>query len=304
MNSTFSLFDLHCDTAFEMFARSLPFGDGRLCINAGEAAKFGLYSQVFALWSDVKLSEEEAWRDFWRMLPTYDSIEFPNLRKFLAVEGGHLLGGELSRLRLLAAVGVRILTPVWGGTARIGGAHDTDIGLSEFGEAVVRECFRLHIIPDVSHGSVRLTDDVLRLASECGNPVIASHSCSFAVNPHTRNLCDRQFEAIARSGGIVGLCMAGAHIGGTRDVAEVLRHIDHFLSIGDFASRTLCLGCDFDGAADYPRGIEKLGGLYSLAEAMSKIGYAEPLIRGILCGNAHRFFCLNVAQTVSVSELA
>ena len=34
-------------------------------------------------------------------------------------------------------------------------------------------------------------------------PVIASHSCAYALNPHRRNLKDDQLKALAKNGGVV-----------------------------------------------------------------------------------------------------
>ena len=77
-------------------------------------------------------------------------------RLFLAVEGANLLGGDILRLDKLYSDGVRFLTLVWKGTSCIGGAWDTDEGLSSFGREVVKRCSELGIVVDLSHASHKM----------------------------------------------------------------------------------------------------------------------------------------------------
>jgi membrane dipeptidase len=75
-------------------------------------------------------------------------------------------------------------------------------GLTEFGRSVVREMNRLGMIIDVSHASKEAVDEVLKITTA---PVIASHSCVYALCPHDRNLTDDQIKAIAKNGGVIGI---------------------------------------------------------------------------------------------------
>lgn len=104
--------------------------------------------------------------------------------------------GSLSRLAALYRAGIRVLTLLWGGNTCIGGSHDTDSGLTPFGRAVVRKCHQIGIIPDISHASVASAEEIIEISLSTGKPCIASHSDSYHVFPHTRNLSDRHFLAI------------------------------------------------------------------------------------------------------------
>ncbi|HEX2534324.1 MAG TPA: membrane dipeptidase, partial [Chitinophagaceae bacterium] len=75
-------------------------------------------------------------------------------------------------------------------------------GLTAFGRKVVQRMNALGMIVDLSHVGEQTFSDVLQVATR---PVIASHSCVYALNPVPRNLKDEQIKAIARTGGVVQL---------------------------------------------------------------------------------------------------
>src|SRR5699024_4754942 len=71
----------------------------------------------------------------------------------LSVEGGAVLGGDLSKLQALYDDGVRLMTLTWNDSNEIGNgcfAENTG-GLTPFGKDVVREMQKMHILVDVSH---------------------------------------------------------------------------------------------------------------------------------------------------------
>ena len=63
---------------------------------------------------------------------------------------------------------------------------------------------RLGMIIDLAHISEPGFWDVLEISED---PVIDSHSNSFTVCDHLRNLTDEQIRALAKKGGMVGLVM-------------------------------------------------------------------------------------------------
>ena len=295
------IFDLHCDTLYELYKRKLPFDNAELHITADRTAGFSDYTQVLAIWSEQKLSEEECFAQFKRILAYKDTLRFPeNFHPILAVEGGKLLAGKLDRVKTLADAGVRYLTPVWADECCMGGAWNTEAGLTGFGFSAVRECLERGIFPDLSHTSGRMADEILELCGECGKPTLATHSNSFAVYPHPRNLTDERFGKLLKLGGIVGISLCPYHLcdeKGGCGVDRVLTHIEHYLSLG--GEKAVCLGCDFDGIERTPAGLSSCAELPRLAESMSRIGYSDPLIEAILYENAASFFERNGVPAIS-----
>ena len=53
---------------------------------------------------------------------------------------------------------------MWKGEGCIGGAFDTEKGLTAFGRRVVKTAMEKGIVIDVSHGSGKLTDECLDIA--------------------------------------------------------------------------------------------------------------------------------------------
>ena len=192
------------------------------------------------------------------------------------------------------AKGVRILTLMWKGRTCIGGSYDTDYPLDRFGGAVLRHCFHLDIVPDLSHASDRTFFDCIPYAEKAGKPLIASHSNSRAIFDHPRNLTDEMFGIIRDLGGVVGISLYPNHVcSGECTVEDVLRHIEHYIMMD--GENTVCLGCDFDGIEITPKDIPSARFITNLAYEMEKRGYGNMLINKIFFENADTFFSKNIA---------
>ena len=79
---------------------------------------------------------------------------------------------------------------------------DTGPGLTPAGKDLVRACNRLGIMIDLSHLNEKGFWDVARLSAA---PLVATHACAHANCSSTRNLTDRQLDAIRESDGVVGV---------------------------------------------------------------------------------------------------
>lgn len=294
------LFDLHCDTLFEMHKKGENLWSNSLDVSLEKAQNYEEYAQIFAIWSDNTLAEEECYQNCLTILkesrPLFDTINDGETHRFwYGVEGGRLLNNDLSRLSVLYQQGVRFFTLVWSGLCAIGGAHDTDCGFTEFGYKVLKTCFSLGIIPDLSHASDVMFYEAAEEAEKRNCPIIASHSNSRYVFPHTRNLTDAMFRRICDLGGIVGISMATIHLTDeTCTIDHVIRHIDHYLSLG--GEEHLCLGCDFDGVAEKPKEIQNLADLYKLANELVKKGYKQSLVERIFYTNAQNFVTMWIKE--------
>lgn len=310
----FCLFDTHCDTPYEMFKRNKGLRSEELHVSLDYAKRFDAYLQCAAVWSNKKLSDDEAYVQFRKissyfraacnsdseaaLCRTYKEAEAAiSQRKaafILTVEDARLLSGDIRRLDVLRDEGVRILTFQWQGETCVGGGFDTDIPLSPFGRELMYKCADFKIIADISHACDRTAIDMLCIADECSVPVIATHSNSYTVCPHPRNLKDGILDKLVCTGGIVGISMAPQHLSpdGRANAETVFSHIEHYAKRG--YEKHICLGCDFDGIETTPSDISNLGKAENIAECMLKHNYPEDTVRDIMSENARRFFEKNL----------
>ena len=302
------LFDLHCDTPYEMAHKNAPLTHNDLHISLDKTTLYSAYIQSAAVWSNHRLNDEDAWKDYLRISDhfmrevgntpnavlgrTADDLRRADLsgeRCFIcAVEDARILAGNLTRLEVLQKRGVRFLTLTWAGESCIGGSHDTDKPLTDFGQGVMERCFDLHIIPDVSHASRAVTAEVLQIAKAHRKPVIATHSNAYSVHPHTRNLTDEEFLAIAECGGIVGISLCPEHLcAGKCGIEAVADHIRHYIRLG--GENSVCLGCDFDGIGETPDGLNNVSYLPHLANHLNAMGIPSRVIDKLFFDNAYGF---------------
>ncbi len=295
------LFDLHCDTAGEMLTQGQPLSCNTLAVSLASASVFERYTQVMAHWTDCRLTDEEGWSRFWQILQnlqndpavrlgkvTFDPDDTSRPRLILAVEDARILAGELTRVDALADAGVHILTPLWAGETCIGGSHDTNVGLTDFGKAAVKRAIHCGMIPDISHASRASADDIFEIAAQTGSPVIASHSNAYDVCPVSRNLRREQIGQILHADGLIGINLytrfLNADAGAT--AADALPHIEYLCSLG--AEGQLALGCDMDGC-ELPPDLSEVGALPRLAERLLAHNYPQSLVDALFWDNANRF---------------
>ncbi len=311
-----SLFDTHCDTAYELYHRGVGLDRNNCHVSLENAAVYDQYAQYYAIWSNRRLDDEACFQDFLKISDNF-AAEIARMSDravlvrsaddltravaegkhaaILAVEDARLLAGKPERLDELAARGVKYLTLLWGGDTCIGGSHDTENGLTDFGKAVVRGCFARGIVPDISHASERSVDDLLPIAYECGKPIIATHSNSHTLYGHTRNLRDRHFAAIRELGGVVGVSLCPYHLKDQTDApanAEtVFSHVEYYLSLG--GEDMVGFGADWDGT-DLPAGFDNVSSLAAVAEIMAAHNYSDELIDKLFWKNMYNFAIQNL----------
>ena len=289
-----SLFDLHCDTAYEMLRQKQSLQENALAVSLKKAAIFDRYVQVMAHWTDSALDDESGWIQFHAMLNNLKND--PALKKaknhsptlLLAVEDARILAGKLERADELYHLGVRILTPLWKGETCIGGSHDTSSGLTGFGKTALSRAAKLGMILDISHASEKSAKEIFDVAKEHRRPVIASHSNAHAICPVSRNLKKDQIQAVVDCDGVIGINLHRHFLSkdGNAKINDILAHIAYFLENG--AEDHLALGCDMDGC-ELPKEIPDLSKLPILADAMQKANYSETLIEKIFYQNAYSF---------------
>jgi len=210
----------------------------------------GVDLQVFSIWVSPDEKEKKYFEnandminklDFlisrvpkdWGLAKSYQDIAY-NSRKnkmscVIGVEGGHIIGRDISKLEALHDRGMRYLGLTWNNSNHIASsAKDetfnrnslSNIGLSNFGSEVVQKCNDLGVIIDVSHAGEQAFWDVVDQSQE---PIIASHSSVYALCPHYRNLKDDQIKAIAKTGGAVFINFYPGYIDSTfQQKAEII----------------------------------------------------------------------------------
>lgn len=209
------------------------------------------------------------------------------------LEGAEGIGSDLGELEVLHAAGLRSLGPVWsrsnifghGVPFRYPSGPDIGPGLTDAGKRLVAECDRLGVLVDLSHLNEAGFWDVARISTR---PLVATHSNAHAISQQSRNLTDRQLDAIRDTGGVVGLnfgCQFLRPDGQRRsdtglDVA--VRHLAHL--VDRLGEQGVALGSDFDGAL-MPDAIGTAAGLPALVQAMADAGFGADLVHQICWGN-------------------
>ena len=209
------------------------------------------------------------------------------------IEGAEAIDPDLNMLDLLHAAGLRSLGLVWsrsnifahGVPFRFPGTPDTGPGLTDAGRALVRGCNDRKILIDLSHLNEQGFWDVAALTTA---PLVATHSNVHTLCPSSRNLTERQLDAIRESRGVVGLNFATCFLrpdGAMRadtDLDLMRRHLD--ILIERLGEDGVALGSDFDGAV-VPAAIGSVAGLPALFEHLRQSGYSESLMKKIAHDN-------------------
>jgi membrane dipeptidase len=212
------------------------------------------------------------------------------------LEGAEAIDPGLLALEVWHAAGLRSLGPVWSRPNAFGhgvpfsfpGSPDTGPGLTRAGRALVRRCAELGIAVDLSHLNEAGFWDVARLDR---SPLIASHSGVHALAPATRNLTDAQLDAIAASGGLVGIVFATPFLRADgKDEADtpLATIVAHARYAADrIGVDHVALGSDFDGAT-IPAELGDVAGLPRLLDALRADGFAAGEVEAIAWGNWRR----------------
>jgi len=218
----------------------------------------------------------------------------------LHMEGADGVDADLEELEHLYRAGLRSLGPVWsrpnifdhGVPFAWPRTPDTGPGLTAAGKELVKACNRLGVMIDVSHLNEQGFWDVARLSSA---PLVATHACVHAICSSTRNLTDRQLDAIRDSDGIVGVNFSVNDVRPDADLnADTPLHLltSHFRYLAErIGIDRVAIGSGFDGAA-IPAAIKDASGLKNLIEALRIAGFDEGAIRKIAFENWMRVFRL------------
>lgn len=199
----------------------------------------------------------------------------------LHLEGAEAIDPGLELLEEWHERGLRSLGPVWsrpnafahGVPFAFPSSPDVGPGLTARGTALVEACGELGILVDLSHLNEAGFWDVARLEP---GPLVASHSGAHAICAASRNLTDRQLDAIGASGGLVGIVFATPFL--RPDFADdpdtpIALIAEHARYVADrIGVAHVGLGSDFDGAT-IPAELADAAGLPRLVEALGAQGF-------------------------------
>lgn len=205
----------------------------------------------------------------------------------LHFEGAEPIDTSMDSLEVFYQAGLRSLGLVWsrpneyahGVPFKFPCTPDTGPGLTEAGRELVRACNRLGILVDLSHLNEQGFWDVARISDA---PLVATHSNAHNLCAFTRNLTDRQLDAIRDSDGMVGVNFGVYFLrdDGGRDLDTpldvIVRHVDYLVE--RLGIDRVGFGSDFDGAS-VPSELGDVAGLPRLMAALRNSGYDEPSLR-------------------------
>jgi len=209
------------------------------------------------------------------------------------LEGAEPLSADLSDLEQWYERGLRSVGITWSRRNDFGegvpfsfpGSPDTGPGLTRAGLDLVHACNLLGILVDVSHLNEAGFWDLARITQA---PIVATHSNAHEICASTRNLTDRQLDAIGDSGGVVGVNFSPLFLreDGSFDTSSsltgIVRHLDYIAS--RIGVDHVAFGSDFEGA-ELAEDLDGVAGLPRLLDALRAAGYEDEALAKITHGN-------------------
>lgn len=211
----------------------------------------------------------------------------------LHFEGAEAIAESLDDLQAYYDIGLRSVGLVWSRPNAFGEgvpfkfpvSPDTGPGLTDAGKRLVRACNDMGIVVDVSHINERGFWDVASLSNK---PLVATHTAVHAISPSTRNLTDKQIDAIGDSNGIVGVYFEAANL--RRDgalnpdtpLSLLVEHITYLIE--RIGIDHVGFGSDFDGAVIISE-IHDVTGFPKLIKALREHGLSEEDLQKLTHGN-------------------
>ncbi|XP_056267979.1 dipeptidase 2 isoform X3 [Pseudoliparis swirei] len=184
-----------------------------------------------------------------------DSAMRRKIACLISVEGGHSIDSSLAALRMFYRLGVRSMslthtcnTPWAESSSKLYDVYRRqNDSLTAFGKAVVEEMNRVGMIVDLSHTSWDTASAALQHSKA---PVIFSHSSSFSVCGHGRNVPDRLLLDLKQQRGLIMVNFHSNFVS-CSDEANISHVADHFDHIKQVAgAESVGVGGDFDGAVN------------------------------------------------------
>uniref|UniRef100_A0A3Q0R3G8 Dipeptidase n=1 Tax=Amphilophus citrinellus TaxID=61819 RepID=A0A3Q0R3G8_AMPCI len=229
------------------------------------------------------------------LVTSVQGIDRGKIACLISIEGGHSIDSSLPALRMFYQLGVRSMslthscnTP-WAESSSdfYNVFQRQNNSLTPFGKAVVEEMNRLGMIVDLSHTSWNTTLAVLNHSKA---PVIFSHSSSYSICNHSRNVPDSLLRELKKNQGLIMVNLHSQFIS-CRDMASISHVADHFDHIRKvIGAESIGIGGDYEGATSFPQGLEDVSKYPALIQELMKRNWTEYELAGVLRNNFLRVF--------------
>ncbi len=208
----------------------------------------------------------------------------PVVGGILGIEGAHALEGDLNNLDTLFDAGHRVFGLHHFFDNELGGSlHGFgDTGLTEFGRQVVMELEQRPVVIDLAHSSPQVAREVIEMTNV---PLIVSHGGLHGFCPVKRNYPDDLMQAIASTGGVVGMGYWADVTCGDITPAGIAKMIK--AAVETVGEDHVSLGSDYDGSVETAFDTSELAALTS---ALLDQGLSETQVRKVMGENMVRVF--------------
>lgn len=187
----------------------------------------------------------------------------------------------------------------------------TDQGVSELGEAVIREMNRLGIVVDCSHSSNKTCTEAAAITRK---PMMMSHSNCMTLRSIGRNVSDEAIKAVAATGGVICVNFIGGFLNpqGLARPYDIAKHVQYIRKLA--GPEATCVGPDYvynyaetlgwvlrnpknfpvEMGYATPSHMGKPGEIWGVVrELQDRYGWTDDEIRGFLGGNLLRLYEAN-----------
>ena len=299
--------DTHCDTATKAFDKNYSLFENPLHIDIKRMTEYKMYTPFFAVFISpeyycnpverctevINFIHKQAARNNVEICKNYFDLiqcrDNNSLSAFISIEGGEAVT-KISDLKTYKKLGVSMLSLTWNNDNALGGGALGDgRGLSDFGAQVINFMNENKMIIDLSHANQKTFYDAINISKK---PIILSHSNSYTICPNPRNITDKQFQKIIKSGSVVGINLYPPFLNGKNDAntSDVTKHIEHFLSLG--GENNICIGTDFDGIDFLPANLCGIENIDIIFNELVKKGYNFQTLQKIAYKNIYRLISI------------
>ncbi len=141
------------------------------------------------------------------------------------------LDGQLQRLAMFHSLGVRIVQPVYNRRNLMGDGclEPADGGLSTLGRELIAEINKQKILLDLSHAGPRTQSEGIAASKA---PMAITHTGCRALVDVPRNTYDKELQAVADRGGVVGIYfMPFLRASGQPHAEDLIRHLEYAVNV-------------------------------------------------------------------------